>query len=184
MNYPLKYYKLEIGSGQRPLTGYLHQDITAMPDVQLDFVCKPWEIDLNEDTLEEVIALGVFEHLRFHEVDLLLKHTYKILKTGGFFLFDVPDMKVWSEYLYNLTHDKSQLNPFPDYHVWSTIYGWQRWDGDEHKSGWTKNSIIEKVKSFGFANIEEGVQIFTSKGIERGRFTRKGDAHIYIKAQK
>jgi len=184
MNNSLKYNKLEIGSGQRPLPGYLHQDVTEMPGVHLDFVGKPWEIDINENTLEEVIALGVMEHLRFSEVDLMLKHTFKILKKGGFFLFDVPDMKIWSEYLFNLTHGKSDINPFPDYHVWSTIYGWQRWPGDEHKSGWTRTSIIEKVESFGFVNIEEGVQIFTSMGLERGRFTRDGDAHIYIKAQK
>ncbi len=93
-------------------------------------------------------------------------------------------MKVWSAYLYNLTHGMSEKNPFPSHHIWATFYGWQRWPGDEHKSGWTKEDVKEVLKEAGFDKIEEGVQIFTLKGIKRGRFTRKGDAHIYIKAIK
>lgn len=176
--------KLELGSGEKPTHGYLHQDITPMPGVDLDFTCNPWEIPLPENTLSEVLALGLVEHLRFEEVRMTLRHMHKILKKGGSFLFDVPDMKVWSEYLYNTTHGMSDKNPFPDSHTWNTIYGWQRWPGDEHKSGWTKESLVEEVKKAGFAEVEEGVHIFTSKGIQRGRFTRPGDAHIYIKAIK
>jgi len=138
--------KLELGSGERPLPGYLHQDITQRPGVELDFICQPWEIPLEENSLREVIALGVIEHLRFQEVHKTLGHIYNLLKKGGVFLFDVPDMKVWSEYLYNLTHNQQNKNPFRPEHIWATIYGWQRWPGDEHKSGWTRETIIGAVK--------------------------------------
>ena len=93
-------------------------------------------------------------------------------------------MKVWSEYLYNVTHGQADKNPFPEHHIWSTVYGWQRWPGDEHKSGWTEESIRAAVNQAGYSGIEEGVQIYISKGIERGRFTRPGDAHIYMRATK
>ena len=176
--------KLELGCGKTPTPGYLHQDITSVDETELDFICSPWEIPIDNDSLEEVIALGVVEHLRFAEVDLVLTHMYNILKPGGHFLFDVPDMKIWSEYLFNLTHDKSKENPFEDFHVWNTFYGWQRWPGDEHKSGWTKSSIISKVNEKGYTEIIEGVEIFTSKGFVRGRFSRPQDAHIYISAKK
>jgi len=179
-----KFDKLELGCGERPMPGYLHQDTTSMPGIKLDFICNPWEIPLEESSLSEVLALGVIEHLRFAEVKKTLAHMYKLLKKGGALLFDVPDMKVWSEYLYNLTHEQQEKNLFPPHHVWSTFYGWQRWPGDEHKSGWTREEITKAVKESGFGKIEEGVQIFTSKGIVRGRFTRPGDAHIYIKAVK
>ena len=179
-----KLDKLELGSGERPTAGYLHQDTVSRPSIKLDFVCSPWEIPLKENSLSEVIALGVMEHLRFVEFEATLKYIYKILRKGGTFLFDVPDMKIWSEYLYNLTHGHQKRNPFPPKHIWSTFYGWQRWPGDEHKSGWIREDIIKLIKEVGFSKIEEGVHIFTSKGIERGRFTRTGDAHIYIKAIK
>jgi hypothetical protein len=93
-------------------------------------------------------------------------------------------MTVWSEYLYNLLHGMANKNPFPEHHVWNTFYGWQRWIGDEHKSGWSKDSITREVKAAGYSGIEEGVYIFTSLNIERGRFNRSGDAHLYIKAIK
>ena len=128
--------KLELGSGEKPTLGYLHQDIINHPAVKLDFICNPWEIQLPENTLSEVLALAVMEHLRFKEFKKTLRHIYKILKKGGGFLFDVPDMKVWSEYLYNLTHGMQHKNPFPTKHIWATFYGWQRWPGDEHKCGW------------------------------------------------
>jgi len=176
--------KLELGSGEKPTPGYLHQDKISMQGVKLDFTCNPWEISLEENSLSEVLALGVIEHLRFSEVKKTLDHIYKLLRKDGAFLFDIPDMKVWSEYLYNLTHGHPEKNPFPSKHIWSTFYGWQRWPGDEHKSGWTREEIIKVVKESGFKKIEEGVYIFTSKGIVRGRFTRPGDVHIYIKAIK
>lgn len=176
--------KLELGCGMSPLPGYLHQDITKQDDVELDFICMPWEIELPENSLTEVIALAMMEHLRFEDFKKTTKHIYNLLEPGGAFLFDVPDMKIWSEYLYNLTHNKQDLNPFPENHIWATIYGWQRWPGDEHKSGWVRESLLTLLKETGFNKMVEGVEIFTSKGIQRGRFTRPGDAHIYIKAIK
>jgi len=176
--------KLELGCGGKPSKGYLHQDITQLEGIELDFQCNPWEIPIKENSLSEILALGMMEHLRYEDFRKTLKHSYKILKKGGEFLFDVPDMKIWSEYLYNLTHGQKNKNPFSPEHIWATMYGWQRWPGDEHKCGWTKEMLLKEVKKFGYSKIEEGVQIFTSKGIQRGRFTRLGDAHIYIKAIK
>ena len=180
----LRYDKLEMGCGGKPSGGYLHQDVTLVEGTDLDYLCNPWEVDISENKLSEVLALGVMEHIRYEDFRKTLRHMFKILKKGGEFLFDVPDMKVWSEYLYNLTHGQSEKNPFPNEHIWATIYGWQRWPGDEHKSGWTKESLLREIKEAGFSGIVEGVEVYTSKGIKRGRFTREGDAHIYIKAIK
>ena len=65
----------------------------------------------------------------------------------------MPDMKVWSEYLYNVTHGRAEDNPCTAEHVWRTVYGWQRWPGDEHKSGWTREDILAVLKSAGFEKI-------------------------------
>ncbi len=176
--------KLELGCGNMPTPGYLHQDVHQQDGIKLDFVCAPWEIPLPENTLDEILGLAMMEHLRFAEVEWTLAHLYKILKPGGAFLFDVPDMTIWAEYLYNATHGLEHLNPLPTEHVWRTVYGWQRWEGDEHKSGWTRDSILTALNRAGFDRIGDGVQIFTDKGIQRGRFTRPGDAHLYLKAQK
>lgn len=75
--------RLELGCGERPTPGYLHQDITRQPGVDLDFTCLPWEIELAANTLTEVIALGQMEHLRFAEVRKTLVHMYRLLRPGG-----------------------------------------------------------------------------------------------------
>ena len=148
--------RLELGCGDRPTPGYLHQDITALPGVTLDYTCPPWEIPLPDASLDEVLALGLVEHLRFAEVRATLARVSALLVPGGSFLFDVPDMRVWSEYLYHVTHGQPELVPFEPEHVWSTIYGWQRWPGDEHKSGWTREGILDAVRNAGFTDHEEG----------------------------
>lgn len=179
-----KSKKLELGCGERPTPGYLHQDVTVLEGVELDYSCNPWEIPIEKGSLDEIIALGVMEHLRYSDFHKTLKHLYSLLCEGGSFLFDVPDMKIWSEYLYNLTHGMQDKNPFTAVHIWSTFYGWQRWEGDEHKSGWIREDLIKALNDAGFTKFEEGVEIFTSKGFYRNRFARPHDAHIYIKAVK
>jgi predicted SAM-dependent methyltransferase len=176
--------KLELGVGERPTEGYLHQDISQSSGVDLDYTCPPWEIPIEDGALNEILALGVIEHLRFEEVSKTAANVHRMLAAGGSFIFDVPDMKVWSEYLYNVTHGRAEENPCSAEHVWRTIYGWQRWPGDEHKSGWTHEEIRSILQSAGFSKIAEGVELLQAKGIERRRFTRAWDAHIYLCATK
>lgn len=179
--------KLEIGCGDRPTEGYLHQDIRSNL-MDLDFNCDPWQIDLPKNSLSEVIAVGVMEHLRYEEFRKTVRHVHFLLKPSGIFLFDVPDLLVWSQYLYKVLRGKKV--PFSKEHILATMYGWQRWLGDEHKSGWTCNdiylelefgfyTIIEKHHSTDFLAIE-----YKKRKIFRNRFDRPKDAHIYVKAVK
>ncbi len=175
--------KLELGCGDRPTPGYLHQDITQL--VPLDYKCQPWEVDLPENSLSEVIAIGVMEHLRFEDFRKTLKHVYFMLEPNGIFLFDVPDIKVWSKYLYDVLHNKP--TPFTREHIFSTMYGWQRWPGDEHKSCWTYEDLFDELAEIGFLVSSTGfiaLQEIMNCNIVRNRFTRPEDAHCYVKAIK
>lgn len=172
--------KLEIGCGQRPTPGYIHNDINAFDGV--DIVGNPWEINLEDDSLEEVVALGVVEHFTYAQVDLVFQNIRRMLKSGGCFLFDVPDISVWCQYVAD--HFSGKQVPFNLEHLMSTIYGWQRWPGDEHKSGWYRTNIEETMRKAGFNKFEYGVEFFQERSFVRNRFSRPLDAHLYIKALK
>jgi predicted SAM-dependent methyltransferase len=173
--------KLEIGSGNRPTPGYLHSDINKFDHVEI--VCNAWEIPLQSDSLTEVIAMGVVEHLTFPQVKRTFENVRRMLTRDGRFIFDVPDLLVWSEYLYNVLRDRPC--PFSKEHVLATIYGWQRWEGDEHKSGWTRESLARKLGECGFGTIMDGEEEFrTRPELWRRRLGRAEDAHIRIVATK
>ena len=175
-----KISKLEIGCGERPTPGYIHNDMNPFPGVEL--VGDPWAITIDSNSLTEVLALGVIEHLTYKQTEETFKNVYRMLATGGEFVFDVPDIPVWCQYVVDYFNGVSI--PFDIDHVFSTLYGWQRWPGDEHKSGWYPQKLDEYLKNSGFVNYQSGVSNLTSRGHTRNRMTRSNDAHLYIVATK
>ena len=171
---------LEIGSGQRPSPGYISSDINAFDGI--DVVASPWEIDLPDNSLDEVLSLGVMEHFTYINFDKCLNNIYRMLKIGGSFYFDVPDIVIWCQYVTD--HFSGKEIPFTIDHVFATLYGWQRWEGDEHKSGWYQDLLKNTLDKAGFIKQEYGVNLFLDKGITRNRMLRPTDAHIYCKVIK
>jgi predicted SAM-dependent methyltransferase len=172
--------KLELGSGQRPTPGYLHNDVNDFPGI--DIVGNPWELEVADGTLGEVLALGVIEHLTYRQVQLTLAKIHSALAAGGEFWFDVPDIVTWCRYVVDYFDGKAI--PFAIQHVFATLYGWQRWPGDEHKSGWYLDLLQEEVARAGFVDVSFGVDQFLARGHSRGRMHRPADAHIYLVARK
>jgi hypothetical protein len=172
--------KLELGCGERPTPGYIANDINAFPGVEI--VGNPWEIKLESESLDEVIALGVIEHLLYRQVDDTFVNVRRMLRTGGSFLFDVPDIPVWCGYV--VDHFQGKEIPFTIDHCFSTLYGWQRWPGDDHSSGWYKEKLESALHAAGFASISYDMNAFLQRGLERRRMTRPADAHLYCIATK
>ncbi len=172
--------KLEIGCGQSPTPGYIHNDLNPFEGV--DIVGLPWEIDFADNSLDEVLALGSIEHLTYGQARDTFKNVHRMLVPGGSFLFDVPDIPVWCGYV--VDHFAGREIPFTIDHVFSTLYGWQRWPGDEHKSGWWQRKLEDELRQCGFRELTFGVQLMLDKGLMRNRFKRPHDAHIYCHATK
>lgn len=177
--------KLELGCGNRPTSGYLHQDIIQL-ETPLDFCCEAWRVPLHEGSLDEVIAIAVMEHLRFDEFERTLLHIHRLLKVGGVFYFDVPDLFVWSKYLYLVLSDPKLENspevPYTKKDIIKTMWGWQRWDGDEHKLMWTREDVVLICQETGFL-VSDGFEDIKQR-VYRDRFSHPENAHIFIKAIK
>jgi predicted SAM-dependent methyltransferase len=174
--------KLEIGSGQRPEPGYVHTDITKQNDVELDRVAPGWELDYPDNSFQVVLALGTIEHMRYKHAQMTFKNVRRMLETGGAFLFDVPNIVQWCRYLANLHAGYTDV-PFSEEHILATLYGWQRWDGDEHKSGWSGQLLEDALFKAGFTKLRWGVDVMLERGIERRRMTRPEDAHYYLECR-
>jgi predicted SAM-dependent methyltransferase len=172
--------RLEIGCGQRPTPGYLHNDVNAFPGV--DIVGDPWDIDLPDGSLDEVIALAVIEHLTYAQVDRCFANVHRMLRPGGVFFLDVPDIPVWCQYVCD--HFAGRPTPFGLDHLLSTLYGWQRWPGDEHKSGWFLENLTAALVRAGFRKHRFGADQFIAHGLVRNRMRKPADAHIYVVATK
>jgi predicted SAM-dependent methyltransferase len=188
--------KLEIGCADRPTPGFLHQDVFQHPGVHYDYICLPWEIE--DAGFDVIIACGVMEHLRFDDFYKTISHFFSILNPFGIFYFDVPNLIEWCRYY--IDNSNKCPTPFPRKHILRTLYGWQRWEGDEHKSGWSKYDLNDFISDFNnkilppppendkylykFSINFEGPEIYTQFGISRGRFTNPLNAHLYIKLVK
>ena len=172
--------KLELGAGpDRQTPGYLHNDVN--PFAGIDYVGNAWELDLPDGSLSEVIAVSFMEHLTYAHVRDTLANVYRMLEPRGVFLFDVPNLAAWCRYF---------LEGHPDFdqaYCLRTLYGWQRWPGDEHISGWTPDLLEEYVMAAKFSQWTVGPEPldFVERDIYRYRFTRwKDDAHWFVQAVK
>ena len=79
----------------------------------------PGRSSSTNDFLDEVIALGVIEHLLYAQVDDTFVNVRRMLRTGGSFLFDVPDIPVWCGYV--VDHFQGKEIPFTIDHCFSTL---------------------------------------------------------------
>ena len=172
--------KLELAAGHRPTRGYEHHD--AYPFTHIEHVGDPWMLDLPDSSLMEVLALAFIEHLTYDQARDTMRNVHRMLHPGGMFLFDVPDYPVWAGYYLRQLDRSDPSIPTLD-HCRRTLFGWQRWPGDEHKSGWDRELVIEFLKETGFRVINFGVVPFAERAY-RQRFANPVDAHIYVTAIK
>lgn len=178
--------KLELGAGHRGTRGYIHHDAYPFPGI--DLVCPPWELPFQDGELDEVLALAFIEHLTYYEALDTFREVHRVLKPGGEFVFDVPDYPKWAAYYCWHMHKGMVALAFepPDL-AWCrrTLFGWQRWPGDEHKYGWDQQSLVDNLRDFRFqgGSIRDG-QTFLNRGLYRKRFSNSLDAHLYVVAIK
>lgn len=172
--------KLELGSGHRGTPGYMHSDINAFDGI--DLVGKAWELDLPDESVEEILALSVMEHFSYDHFALALANVRRMLAPGGRFFFDVPNLPIWGGYLAKIARGKQV--PFTRKQIYDTIYGWQRWAGDTHRSGWDRETLAVALDDAGFLDIDYGVEHFIAHSLHRVRFGRPANAHIYVVAHK
>ena len=109
----------------------------------------------SNDSLEEIYASHVVEHLTKKKIKKTLSGVYRILKKNGKFYISVPDMDVLCHFFTSPLATKKIK-----FHIIEMIFGGQKDEHDFHYFGWNYEilkdfleeanfSKVEKVKSFG-----------------------------------
>lgn len=175
--------KLELAAGHRPTRGYTHND--AYPFAHIEHVGDPWMLDLPDGSVDEVLALAFMEHLTFDQARDTMRNVHRMLRPGGAFLFDVPDYPAWAAYyLKQIKADSGEYTHIPSLdHCRRTLFGWQRWPGDEHKSGWDRKLLHLFLTETGYGYYDYSVTPFIERAYRR-RFHDPADAHLYVTAHK
>ena len=94
--------KINLGSGGRPLDGYVNVDVNknaSRVDVVWDLDKYPWPFE--DGTVDEVFMDQCLEHLDDH--NRAMKEIYRILKTGGIARISVPHF-TWQFAFHDPTH--------------------------------------------------------------------------------
>lgn len=87
--------KIHLGSGCRPLAGYVNVDINAsnMPDVVHDLTQYPWPFA--DNSADEIVCVHVLEHLihqgNANEFFAFFRECWRVLEHGGVLRIVVPD---------------------------------------------------------------------------------------------
>ncbi len=98
---PSGQLRLNLGSGARPLEGYVNVDLRAMPGVDvihdLDVYPWPWA----DDSVDRIEMHQVLEHLGDH--NRAMREIHRILKPGGTAYLSVPHF-TWQYAFHDPTH--------------------------------------------------------------------------------
>lgn len=131
--------KLNLGCGERTLTGYVNIDLyDDRADVKLDL-----RDPLPYEDVEEIRAEQLIEHFTREEWRRIKKDWYKVLKPGGLLIIECPALdRCMENYL---------LNTPPGRTWWMiTLYGRQVHEGHFHKNGFTAETLSADLVVEGF----------------------------------
>ena len=142
-----KPLKINIGSRNKPLPTYINVDINHENEL-VDVIDNGFELNkFEDDSLDEVLSIHMFEHLSFKESTLALQCWFKKLKKRGVVRISVPDAEK-SAALMLLTGDRA---------VEAMFVGRQR-ENDEwdfHRSMYTKEWLKNDLGKVGFIEVKE-----------------------------
>src|SRR5262249_22596824 len=135
--------KLNLGCGELLLSGYINIDkYVPKADVQADV----FELEYPPASMSEIRMHHLLEHLAIAEGPKLLSLCYYWMRPGGSLIVEVPDM--------------AELMANPGSNWLTDIYGVQSTEGEFHKAGFTKDSLLNAIMFAGF--MPEGIHSFRS----------------------
>jgi len=151
-----KHIKLNVGSGGVEVPGYVSVDKN---DMRASLVMDVFDLDKHfpQNSVEEILASHLFEHVNPYEsVDLLRRWNF-MLKPGGKLIMELPNIE-------ELCKDFVTASKAERYGILNCIYGAVNTRDNDNKKeitsphlwGWYPEMMEEHLKWAGFTNIVFG----------------------------
>jgi hypothetical protein len=144
--------KLNIGCGGRRIDGYTGVDAVQRPAA--DIVARADSIPLPDASVEEIMAIHLFEHFYRWECEGVLAEWRRLLIPGGRLVLEMPDLLKACK---NVIDGKMVGGKDPDQLGMWGLYGDPRQSDPymAHRWGWTLKTLTALLKANGFRDIQQ-----------------------------
>lgn len=143
--------RLNIGAGNKRIEGYTGVDAVARPAA--DIVANADAIPLPDASVDEIMAIHLFEHFYRWQCDDVLREWHRLLKVGGLLVLEMPDlMKTCRNVV-----EGARSGKHPDQLTMWSLYGDPR-DKDQymtHRWAWHPASLSALLAEHGFTGMQE-----------------------------
>jgi GT2 family glycosyltransferase len=173
--YNMKRYnnniKLNLGSGGMEYPGYLSVDLH---DKRAAIIMDVTKIDLDDNSVAEILAIHVFEHLNPYKALGILKEWHRVLKPGGKLIMEMPDIEQLCR--------RFVTAPTPErYGILNAVYGSVNTTGEgdpsditsPHLFGWWQQSLRDHLTNAGFVDVVFGPEQYPHP-----------ESNLHVEAQK
>jgi SAM-dependent methyltransferase len=148
-----KNIKLNLGSGGISYSGYLSVDMyDKRAHVSMDIT----KLDFEENSVSEILASHVFEHLNPYHGLNILSDWLAILKPGGKLIMEMPNIEELCKRFVNATTTGEK------YGILNAVYGSVNTTGvggpdnitSPHLFGWWPQALFDHLVNSGYTNIQ------------------------------
>ncbi len=198
--------KINLGCASRLLEGYLNIDTDSLTEIQarypnikidndIDFLQADFFLlDLADESVDEIRADSLIEHLSFKEEKQFFYICKKLLKPGGLLYIETPDFEWtikawlnanddWKDFYRDDIEAINSTHWFGTYsygfenrwgYLMASIFGPQNSPGQFHKNAYTESKFIAIFDHLGFSDYD----------ISRFRWKEDRDMMLRVKAYK
>jgi ubiquinone/menaquinone biosynthesis C-methylase UbiE len=144
--------RLNIGCGGRRIAGYTGVDAIERPAA--DIVAPANAIPLPDASVDEILAVHLWEHFYRWECDDVIAEWSRLLKPGGTLVLELPDLIKCCE---NILRNRMVGGKDPDQLSYWGIFGDPRPHDPymTHRWGWTPTTLREYLSTHGFRDIDQ-----------------------------
>lgn len=193
------YMNINLGCASEPLLDYINVDMDSLDDLKRryphkqfsdDLIVEQWDIfnlPVEDNSVDEIRADCVFEHLSFIEEKKIFEEVKRVLKVGGVLNLAVPDIEStfrkfldasdnWKDWYRTDKEAIEERHWFGNYeysddnrwgYLTACIYGSQNGEGQYHKNCYTIGKLRSICDVLNFKIFKEETFTWGHSGIDK-----------------